>query len=459
MRHLTRTRLGLAITLIAALAGCSGPCDKLDSINGPTPNANGVDLSTYVAVGTSLSSGYESGGLVDRHQVHSFPSIFARQIGKTIDLLGGAGTFTQPTINFDGIPALLEIKSYSPLIISDTLRTIGSPTNLSQPTAYHNMGIPGAILADLVDTTNYHDKVPPVNRTNFTFFNIIQRRRGVILGQALSLAPTIMSLEYGANEVLGPAAVNGVAPAGATSAFYAQLMTVALNNIHATFPGTRVAVFNVPDVTSIPFFTTLSAFTVNLANGQPMPLVGVDGPLQPGDLVLLAAADTIATWGCGVPAGGLDYLNPPLHDSTGPLPESLILRASEVTATQAVIANMNAVVDSVAARPNVAKVDLHGLLATIATSGISIGGANYTNDFVTGGLFGLDGVHPNDLGYALMANTMIEAINAKFGCFVPPVDPLSYASANASSLSPVRDRYPLVRGLNESFRMLFPQPH
>src|SRR5438045_3349235 len=110
MRHLTRTRLGLAIALIAAVAGCSGPCDKLDSINGPTSNANGVDLTTYVAVGTSLSSGYESGGLVDRHQVHSFPSIFARQIGKTVEIAGGSGTFTQPTINFDGIPALLEIK-------------------------------------------------------------------------------------------------------------------------------------------------------------------------------------------------------------------------------------------------------------------------------------------------------------------------------------------------------------
>jgi hypothetical protein len=104
MRHANSFRFGLVLVLIAALGGCAGPCDKIDSITGPTLNANGVDLSTYVAVGTSLSSGYESGGLVDRHQIHSFPSIFARQIGKTVDVSGGAGTFTQPTINFDGIP-------------------------------------------------------------------------------------------------------------------------------------------------------------------------------------------------------------------------------------------------------------------------------------------------------------------------------------------------------------------
>jgi len=186
-----------------------------------------------------------------------------------------------------------------------------------------------------------------------------------------------------------------------------------------------------------------------------IPLEGVAGPLQPGDLVLLSAADTIATWGCGIPAGGYNYLNPPLHDSTGPLPENLILRASEVVATQDQINNMNLVVDSVAARPNVAKVDLHGLLSTIATKGFSLGGVVYTSEFVKGGLFSLDGVHPNDLGYALMANTMISAVNARFGCFVPPVDPLSYASSNASMLSPVRDRYPRVEGLRQELRMLY----
>src|SRR5262249_50735786 len=147
-------------------------------------------------------------GLVDRHQVHSFPSLFARQIGKSVQL-DGHGTFTQPTVNFDGIPPLLEIKSYAPLIISSAGRTPGAPTNSSQNFAYHNLGVPGAVLLDLVDTTNYYQDVPPVLRQNFGFFNLIVRSRGSILVQALSLAPTIMSLEYGANEVLGPTVFGG----------------------------------------------------------------------------------------------------------------------------------------------------------------------------------------------------------------------------------------------------------
>ena len=73
MKMSLRIRLGLVLALAAALAGCEGPCSSLKSINGPTLSANGLDLTTYVAVGTSLSSGYQSSGLVDRHQVHSFP--------------------------------------------------------------------------------------------------------------------------------------------------------------------------------------------------------------------------------------------------------------------------------------------------------------------------------------------------------------------------------------------------
>ena len=175
------------------------------------------------------------------------------------------------------------------------------------------------------------------------------------------------------------------------------------------------------------------------------------------DRLLLGAGPVIGSTGTGVPTGVHTALNPTVAGNGQPLPESAILRVQEVTDTRTVIGQLNAVVDSAAARPFVAKVDLAGLLATIASNGVTIGGNLYTDDFVIGGLFSLDGVHPNDLGYALMANTMIDAINARFGCFVPPVNPSAYASPNASALKPVTDRYPLVQSLDESFRMLFPK--
>lgn len=455
MTNSMRFRLGLVLALAALLAGCEGPCSKIASINAPALDANGVDLSTYVAVGTSLSAGYESGGIVDRHQVHSFPALFAQQIGKTV-LLNGQGSFTMPTVNGDGIDTLLEIKSLSPLILNRHNRIQGAPTNIAQPSAYHNLGIPGAILFDLVDSSFYH-AAPPSIRTSFVMFDIIQRRRGLLLTQALSLAPTLISLEYGANEVLGPT-TQGVPPSSTTGASFAALMTSSLNAIHAQLPNTKVAVFNIPDVTSIPYFTTFPAFTVSTTpDRRPLPLVGADGPCQLGDLIILPAGGVLAT-GTGIPAGGFNFVNPAAGSNGLALPEGLILRAAEVVAAQTEIAKMKTVVDSVALRPFVAKVDIHDYFTGIASDGIRVGGNLYTSDFITGGLFSLDGVHPNDLGYALMANQLIDGVNTKFGSRIPRVNPSEHASPNASRARPAKSGklYPAqIDGLEESLRMLF----
>jgi hypothetical protein len=444
-----RIKLAVVLALAAVLGGCSGPCSKIEPINGPSLSSNGVDLSTYVAVGTSLSAGYESGGIVDRHQVHSFTALFATQIGKTVQI-DGKGTFTQPTVSPDGLDTLLEIKSYSPLIISRSGRAAGLPTNLTQAFPYHDLGVPGALLSDLADGTNY-----PAN----PFFGLILRGQGTILAQALSLSPSIISLEYGANEILG-FATRGLPPNPSTGAAYAQLMTNALNSIHTALPGTKVAVFNVPDVTGIPFFTTFPAFTLSTTTGAPLPLVGASGSLQLGDLVLLPAANAIAT-GTGIPTGGYNYVNPAAGSNGQPLPESLILRASAVADTRTQITKMNAVVDSVALRPFVTRVDFAGLLADISANGVQIGTNLYTSEFITGGLFGLDGVHPSDLGYALIANRMIDAVNARFGSAIPLVNPSQYASANASRAQPAgQTRYPLaIDGLQQALEKLYPRPH
>lgn len=53
-------------------------------------------------------------------------------------------------------------------------------------------------------------------------------------------------------------------------------------------------------------------------------------------------------------------------------------------------------------------------------------GVTYTPEFVKGGTFSLDGIHPNMRGYALCANYWIECINAKFGSNIPQVDVNAY---------------------------------
>lgn len=453
-----RLQTYLVLGLAFALAGCEGPCEKITSISAPDLTSGTADFSTYVAAGTSISAGYQSGGVVDRHQVKAFPAIFAQQVGKTV-LLGGTGSFTFPSINQDGIPALREIKSYQPLIVNNTGRTTGAPMNFSQNSAYHNMGVPGSLAFDFGDTTSYYTTNAPLFRSNFTFFNTIVRHRGSILAQALSLSPTFISYEFGANEVLG-AATSGVSTTVFPSASYAALLSGHMNAIHTLAPNAKLALFTVPDVTAIPFCTTFPAATVNLATGQPVPLVGPGSvSLSSGDLVLLTASDSLAR-GNGIPVGAYNFVNPAAPGNGKPLLDSQVLSVAEINTISTAVTNMNAAIDSVSQRPWIAKVDMGGLLSEIAANGLRIGSTLYTSDFVTGGLISLDGVHPNDLAHAVLTNTMISAVNARFGSTIPSVRPLDYATANSSRSRPAGlegPAYPASVGdLGESLGQLFP---
>src|SRR4051812_30964392 len=101
MLRSVHVRLAALLLLAALLAGCEGPCSKIAPLSGPAVT-RGIDFTTYVAAGTSISSGFQSGGLVNRHQVRSFPADFAQQIGKTV-ALDGHGSFTLPAVDGDGL--------------------------------------------------------------------------------------------------------------------------------------------------------------------------------------------------------------------------------------------------------------------------------------------------------------------------------------------------------------------
>ena len=434
-----RPALLLVWGLSLVLAGCQGPCSRIEPITGPKSSGGPAN---YVAAGTSISAGWQSGGLVDRHQVHAFPAIFAQQFGKTVQL-DGKGTFTQPVYDRDGFPQLLHIVSYSPLVITNTGRATGNPTNLAQATAYHDMAVPFAIAFDFVDTTYYYNSTvhPPVA---IPLFNNIVRHTGTIGANVVSLAPDFITWEYGSNEVLGPTS-SGVGADPNTAENYAPVLALSLNALHGLLPNARIAVFNVPDVTTVPLTTTLSPFTRSLTTGQPLPLIGADGPLQVGDLLLLTASTTIATTGTGIPAGGLNYLNPSVPSNGQALAETFILRAAEIAQTKTEVDQMNAAIAAeVAARSYVALVDLHGLLQTIAANGLTIGGTHYTTAYIRGGLFSLDGVHPNDLAHAVICNALIDATNARFGFAIQRVNPTDWATPTSSGAQPAFPDGPLA---------------
>lgn len=446
-------RLTPVLLLAALLAGCQGPCDSIESITGPSLTSGTADFTTFVAAGTSISAGYQSGGIVDRHQMNSFPAIFARQVGKTV-LQNGQGDFTFPSMGADGFPPLMAIKSFSPLIINTAGRVLGYPAaNYTQPTSFNNMGVPGSIAFDFGDTTRYHATADP------NMFSVVARYRGTIAAQVLGKAPTFISYEYGANEVLGNATSGGIVSLF-PSASYAALLTGHMNAIHATLPNAKLAIVTVPDVASIPFCTTFKPFTRMIATGVVVALKGPGGlDLSPNDLVLLTAKDSLAA-GTGFPVGAYNYLNPAAPGNGRSLSNQHVLNEAEQTDIRLTTSAMNAAIDSVALRPWIAKVDMAGLLTEIATNGYLVGSTLYTGSYITGGLFSLDGVHPNDLAHAILANAMIDAVNTRFGSTIPHANVADFATASSYSLKPATGESVLpgmrIDGLEASLRQLFP---
>ena len=231
---------------------------------------------------------------------------------------------------------------------------------------------------------------------------------------AENLAPTTIFIWIGNNDALSvvfkadPSVLTPVAP---FKAAYEDVTT----RLAAT--GATLIVANIPDVTAIPFF--VSAENVAAQTG-PLSVVGPILGIGPGDFVT---------------ADSFPLILARLADPTlGPLPGDVVLSAAEV------------VIATQARTTGAALVDIHDLLMRIQDKGFVAGGQRLTTDFL-GGIFSLDGVHPTNTGYAIIANAFIKELNRGFAAGIPPVsveqiqkvDPLvlSGSEAPASALGHV----------------------
>lgn len=369
------------------------------------PAASAQDFTRYVAIGDSLASGFLNGGLVDDAQERSVPALIARQ--------AGVGQFDMPLVSDPGIPPLLAITGFNgatPVIVPRS-GTPGQPLNLALPRPYDNLAVPGFRVHDVVATV-----------TGNALIDIILRGQGTALQQAAVQQPTFATVWIGNNDVLG-AATSGIVIDGVTLTPVASF-TQDLRTILGTLSGAGadLAVATLPNVTAIPFVTTVPPVVVNPAtgqpvigpNGQPIPLIGPSGPLGAGDRVLLTATGFLAQ-GIGIPAQ--------LGGTGQPLPDSAVLSAAEVAAIQARVGALNAAIRQAASDFGAAVVPIDTFFDQVAANGYPVGGGiTLTTAFLTGGIFSYDGVHPTPLGYAVTANLFIDAINERFGGSIAPVN-------------------------------------
>ena len=153
----------------------------------------------------------------------------------------------------------------------------------------------------------------------------------------------------------------------------------------------------------------------------------------PSDLIVLPSSGVIGTvnediaaglQGAGLPAAVAAQFA--VEGVTLPLEDKWVLVPAEQTEIANATTAFNQTISNLAAQFDLAFFDVNTFFNGVASSGFQAGSAFMTADYVTGGTFSLDGIHPSPRGNAVVANQMMELINAKYGSNLPEVNPVDY---------------------------------
>ena len=435
-------------------------CEDRSELTAPTSGTASYDR--FVTVGNSITAGYQSGALFESAQNYAYGNLIAKQVGSS---------FAMPIFSDPGTGGRMELTGFDFATSTPTITNnpaVGAATNLAYAAPYNNLGVPGALLYDVLNATNSQDCGSKLfGGVANGMFDLILRNSALNIGsqfaQAKVLNPTLLTVWIGNNDVLGFATSGGASPTTPTAAATFDALYRAMADSLKTL-NTKVVVANLPDVTAIPFFNTIGP---KVAVGTPWSAAGIPGlfyqkhgaaAVDPTamvdsiglfrgsvDLTLVAGSwvgylgQPTGAWyrylaaSKGYPLAavlasiaGLDTTKPFGFHPQNPFPDALTLDADEITTAKTATANFNASIDSLARNRGFAMVNVNAFFNAIRakdfSGGTYYGGINFTTGYISGGLFSLDGVHPTNHAHGIIANEFIKVINQTWGGSIPMVD-------------------------------------
>ena len=416
----------------------------------PAPSAGSLNLSNYVALGNSMSAGYADNALYHGGQEVSYPNLIANQI----KLVTGGNTFKQPFVDASSVGigvnqnARYALKpaadcsgaiSLAPVPIANEGDFNILTTSVAANGPFNNMAVPGAKAITTI-YPGYGDFTKGPGNFNPFFTRMTTNPAGAsILTDAIAQNPTFFTMSVGNDDVYTYALAGGAYDAITPSAgpagygFDASIDLIAggmLSN------GAKGAIANIPDITSIPFFTTVPYNGLVIDEQTALALSAAYAPLG---ITFHAGAngfvieDGMAPGGMRqIQAGEMVLLSVPQDSlkcggwgSMKPIPNQFVLTSTEIANVNNAVSAYNTKLKAVADANGLAFVDVNAFMSTVKT-GIMYNGVGVNAAFVSGGAFSLDGVHLTPMGNALLANTFIKAINKKFGSSIPMVDATRY---------------------------------
>ena len=473
---------------LLVLASCEPEIDDVSFSGGQ------ADFSRVVTVGNSLTAGFQSSALRRDKQLLSYPAILSQQL----QLVGG-GEFKQPLLDEGvGIGGSSGNAELGLFLKADCLGEVGpSPDNImdlgqidqfdfADPSKfiggqgpYNNVGVPGAKSFHLVasgygNPTGLLTQPPTANPFFIRFVNPLNMDETVIQA-ALRADPTFFSLWIGNNDVLLYALDGGeegnevITPVSVFQSSFINMLDSLTKN------GAKGVVANIPDITSIPHFTTINwndlelnadqaaalngafaSYNLALAGNTALGVIsqeeaerrtltfneGANGfiifdsdlsqifdtlnmPIPQSNIRQMVEGEllTLTTPGDAIKCEGFGSINlsvnPPIAN---PITGNFVLDKGEVAAISSAIVGYNEIIKAQAQSRGLAFADENARLKELATTGIKINGISFTSRFISGGAFSLDGVHPSTRGYAIIANDFIDAINSTYNARIPKVN-------------------------------------
>ncbi len=251
----------------------------------PTPTAGSANFSKFIAVGNSLTAGFQAGALFTEGQNNSLGAILAKQFQAV-----GGGAFNQPSINSvngcsnltagctRGRLVLFDPDGPGPLSAAPTpagTPGVPAPFNTSDgpaafdgdKTALNNFGVPGVKLIEAVGVPNYGTLNPYYGR-------FASNPSGkTLLQDAAEKNGTFVLMFLGSNDVLKYAtrgAIDNPSGTGENDMTPVANFTAAFSTGLTSILGTTAkgVVGNIPSISTIPFFTTVAwnAITLDATN-------------------------------------------------------------------------------------------------------------------------------------------------------------------------------------------------
>jgi lysophospholipase L1-like esterase len=321
------------------------------------------------ALGDSLSEGVQSADANRVTQPLGFASLIALQM---------RGSFPLPLINVSPVG----------VVGSTFLRHRIHPNVVSA-----DLGVSGAEVADTLNTNSQ-------SAADKEYELVLSPRNTTEIAAAESNPAPLILYWAGSNDVIDAVLsfdkLEGtqITPVDSFRANFTQAMQ-GLKALHRP-----VVVGNIPDVTHIAFVMgpkTLEQFA------------GSDFGLAEGSYTTLITAIELRLG---------------LEDASILKNPDYVLDPTEIIKIRQSVQTFNSIIASAAADGGFPAVDVYSYFENSMTHPPIYGGVTLTQLYL-GGMFSLDGVHPSDISYALLANQFIQTINTRYSGTIPLIRPLT----------------------------------